>query len=165
MTVLRESLNDKVGRSDHIYVGSAPGNLESEDFSHEFMSAFNDSHWWAAYGYDSFPNYIVANQKAVIVPPDTNFLMRIVGVQLWVLDPEHKPKGAVQIAKALDRAGIAYVWKTDLRLSGVAAADNYRFPITDPQCILFIGRKPPWSFKRFCRYEYEHLCFIGGRYF
>jgi hypothetical protein len=76
------------------YVGSAPGQLEAADYSQQLMRAFNACGLDAGYGYDPAPTNIVVNADKVVVPPDTNFLLSVSGIQLWVLDPQVPPEPA-----------------------------------------------------------------------
>jgi hypothetical protein len=140
-----------------IDVGSAPGVPEAEDYAREFLDIVNNCHLPAGYGYDPFPRYIIVNKERVVVPPDTNLLLRIVGIQLWVEDLNRKPQAAVAFAHALNKAGIRFIWKPDIRLNGIAAYDKVRIPVTQPKCIVFIGGKPPWSFKSFWFTERRYL--------
>lgn len=141
------------------YIGTAPGELNAEDYSREFMDVFADRgcRLSIAYGYDPSPNHIVVNQNKVIAPPDINFLLRIDGNELWVLDPQHPPIAAQQMAYALTNAGISFVWKSDIRLTGIEAYDTYRFNVNGPDCILFIGRKLPWSISNSFYVKRRHL--------
>jgi hypothetical protein len=141
------------------YVGTAPRQLEAEDYAHELMDVFNGCHLSAAYGYDPFPNYIIVNDKKVIVAPEENFLLRVQGIELWVLDPKHPPVAAKQMADALTSAGISFDWKPDIRLAGIAAYDRYRIRVESPQCILFVGSKPPWSWHSFLWIERKSFAF------
>jgi hypothetical protein len=141
------------------YVGTAPRQLEAEDYSRKLMDVFNGCHLSAAYGYDPFPNYIIVNDKKVIVSPDENLLLRVQGIELWVLDPKHPPVAAKQMADALTSAGISFDWKPDIRLAGIAAYDRYRIPVESPQCILFVGSKPPWSWRSLLWTERKFFAF------
>jgi hypothetical protein len=129
------------------YVGTAPSGLKAEDYSREFMDVFADRgcKLSIAYGYDPSSNHIVVNQGKVIVPPDENLLLRVKGIELWVLDPLHPPIAAEQMAHALTMAGISFVWRPDIRLAGIEAYDTFRFQVNGLDCILFIGQKLPWS--------------------
>jgi len=141
-----------------MYVGSAPTLTEPEDYSRELMGIFsNICHLQAAYGYDPFPNAIVVNQKAIVVASSENALLRVIGLQIWIPDLDHKPAGAVALAEALDRAGIPSTWRIDLRLKGIAAFDEVRVPITEPECILLVGKKPSLSLSAYWLYESRHF--------
>jgi hypothetical protein len=141
-----------------MYVGSAPTLTEPEDYSHELMGVFsNICHLQAAYGYDPYPNAIVVNQKAVVIASSENDLLRVTGLQIWIPDLDHKPAGAIALAKALDRAGLRSTWRIDLRLKGIAAFDEVRTPITEPECILLVGKKPPFSLSAYWFYERRHF--------
>ena len=122
--------------------------LQTEDYARELMSVFGDRgcNLSIAFGDDPYPNDVIFNDKQVIVPPDNNLLLRIVGLQLWVLNPANPPIAAKQLAKTLDAAGIAFMWKPDIRLGGTAVEGDYRFPVSEPDCVLLVGSKPPWSF-------------------
>lgn len=154
-----------IDHSVRIYVGSSQTNLNATDYSREFMKMFNSCHLSAAYGYDPFPRDTVVNGKMIIVPPDNDFLLRIVGVELWAVDPRHPPEGVRQLSETLDSAGISFTWMPDPRLAGIAVGGSFRFLISEPQAILFIGQKPPWSLRDFLFTERRHLswCFANIR--
>jgi len=142
------------------YIGSAPGRLEAEDYSRQLMSMFNACRLEAAFGFDPFPAYIIVNERKVIIPPDTNSLLRIYGIQLWVLNTQAPPVSVKRIAKALGAAGIGFNYQPDLRLGGVAAYDTYRLRVDGPDCIIFVGRKPAWNMRAWWRVQSAHLYFL-----
>lgn len=141
------------------YVCTAESALESQDYSRKLMHVFEARKLSAAYGCDAAPNHIVVNQGKVIVPPENDVFLRARGVELWVLDPEHPPLAAKQMARALTAAGIPLAWKPDIRLAGVEAYDRYRIPINGPQCIIVVGSKPPFSWRSFLYTERQFLRF------
>jgi hypothetical protein len=110
-----------------------------------------------AYGYDPSSDHIVINQGKIVVPPVENLLLRVEGIELWVLDPHNPSLAAKQMAQALTTAGILFVWRPDIRLGGIEAYDNYRFQVNGPDCILFIGKKLPWSMSSALYVERRHL--------
>jgi hypothetical protein len=141
------------------YIGTAPGELSAQDYSREFMDVFADRgcRLSIAYGYDPSSNHIVINQGKVIVPPDIDLLLRVDGIELWVLDPQHPPIAAEQMAQALTTAGISFVWRPDIRLAGIETYDTYRFKVNGPDGVLFIGRKSPWRISNSLYVERRHL--------
>ncbi|MFZ0660328.1 MAG: hypothetical protein WAM05_16540 [Candidatus Binataceae bacterium] len=142
------------------YIGSAPGQLEAEDYSRQIMDMFNACHLEGAYGYDPFPEYVVVNEQRVVLPPGANSLLRISGIQLWVLNPKAPPDSAKLIAKALTAAGILFHFEPDIRLAGVATYDTYRLSVNGPDCIIFVGVKPAWSLRAWWDIERAHLSFL-----
>jgi hypothetical protein len=141
------------------FLGYPLGDLEAEDFARELMGVLADRgcHLSIAYGDDPFPKDIVVNEKKVIVPPNNNVLLRVAGMQLWTENPHNPPTAAKQLAAALDSAGLRPSWKPDIRLSGIAAEGDYRFPVNGPDCILIIGTKPPWSLHDWWFTETRHF--------
>ena len=142
-------------------LGTAPGALEAEDYARQLMEALNVCKADVAYGYDPYPQSLIVNEGKVIVPPTPNMLLRVSGVELWMLDPSRPNQAAKQMAEALDSAGIHFVRRPDIRLGGIAALGEGRFLVDWPQCVLMVGTKPLWSWRVWLETEHQHLRFCS----
>jgi len=153
----------EIGTSIWIWVGSPPGNLESEDYSRELMSILDKCHLSATFGYGPFSNWIVLNEGKVVVPVGANYLLRLSGLQLWVLDLKNKPTAALKLSHALDIAGLPFEWRSDIRLSGTAVSGGDRIAITGTQCVLLVGQKPAFNLRFLFVTQKRHLFWMWAR--
>jgi hypothetical protein len=144
------------------FLCTAQSALEAQDYSRQFMEVFSVHNLSASYGCDPAWNHIVVNQGKVIVAPDNDTFLRVHGIELWMLDPKQPPLAATQMEHALDAAGIPTVRKPDIRLAGIEAYDQYRFPINDPQCVIVIGSKPSWNLRTDTFYLRRYIAFRLG---